>query len=126
MRRPTQPVNWKANGAPAVPPCRIRGQFRRLVTATRRMAAVLLVSVGWTGTALAQSSSASFQIPRQSIEGGAGRATSATYTLNGTIGQPDAGAPMTSATFAVRGGFHRAAPAAPLPDPLFSDGFEAP
>jgi hypothetical protein len=76
--------------------------------------------------ALAQSGSASYQIPRQSIDGGAGRATSAAYTLHGTIAQPDAGATMTSASYTLRGGFHRAAPAAPLPDPLFSDGFEAP
>ena len=76
--------------------------------------------------ALAQSASASYQIPRQSIDGGAGRATSAAYTLHGTIGQPDAGAIKTSASYTLRGGFHRAAPAAPLPDPLFSDGFEAP
>lgn len=76
--------------------------------------------------ALAQSASASYQVPRQSIDGGAGRATSASYTLNGTIGQPDAGAIKTSASYTLRGGFHRAAPDAPLPDPLFSNGFEAP
>jgi hypothetical protein len=76
--------------------------------------------------ALAQSGSASYQIPRQSIDGGAGRATSAAYRLHGTIAQLDAGATMTSASYTLRGGFHRAAPAAPLPDPLFSDGFEAP
>jgi hypothetical protein len=76
--------------------------------------------------ALAQSASASYQVPRQSIDAGAGRATSASYTLNGTIGQPDAGAIKTSASYTLRGGFHRAAPAAPLPDPLFSNGFEAP
>jgi hypothetical protein len=76
--------------------------------------------------ALTQSASASYQIPRQSIDGGAGRATSATYTLDGTIGQPDAGAIKTSTRYTLRGGFHRAAPAAPLPDPLFSNGFEAP
>lgn len=76
--------------------------------------------------AFAQSGSASYQIPRQSIDGGAGRATSATYTLHGTIGQPDASPALTSASYTVRGGFHLAAPAAPLPDPLFSNGFEAP
>jgi hypothetical protein len=76
--------------------------------------------------ALAQSASASYQVPRQSIDAGAGRATSASYTLNGTIGQPDAGATKTSASYTLRGGFHRAAPDAPLPDPLFSNGFEAP
>lgn len=77
-------------------------------------------------TTQAQSSSASYQIPRQSIDGGGGRASSASYTLDGTIGQPDVGATMSSASYTVRGGFHLAAPTAPLPDPLFSNGFESP
>ena len=76
--------------------------------------------------ALAQSSSASFQVPRQSIDAGAGRATSASYTLEGSIGQPDAGSTVTSASYSLRGGFHLVAPAVPLPDPLFSNDFEAP
>lgn len=87
--------------------------------------AVLSAAVAWSASALAQAASASYQIPRQSIDGGAGRATSAAYTLHGTIGQPDAGA-TTSESYTLRGGFHLAAPAALLPDPLFSDGFEAP
>jgi hypothetical protein len=76
--------------------------------------------------ALAQSSSASFQVPRQSIDGGAQRATSATYAVVGTLGQPDAGSPAASASYTLNGGFHRAAPNGPLPDPLFANGFEAP
>lgn len=99
--------------------------------ASRSRTGLAIVAVATTAQLLpwavfAQSGSASYQIPRQSIDGGAGRATSASYTLNGTIGQPDAGATMTSASYTLRGGFHLAAPAAPLPDPLFSDGFEAP
>ena len=78
------------------------------------------------GVTLGQSSSASYQIPRQSIDGGAGRSASAGYTVNGTIGQADTGPAMTSASYSLRGGFHLAAPALPLPDPLFSNGFEAP
>lgn len=85
-----------------------------------------LVAALASGLALAQSSSASYQIPRQSIDGGGGRATSASYTLHGTIGQPDAGPTMTSASYTLRGGFHLAGASAPLPDALFSDGFEAP
>lgn len=86
-------------------------------------AAVLLLSAPLL--APAQSASASYRIPRQSIDGGAQRASSASYSLNGTIGQPDAGPAMTSASYSLRGGFHLAASAA-LPDPLFSNGFEAP
>jgi hypothetical protein len=73
-----------------------------------------------------QSSSASYAIPRQSIDAGGGRATSPSYVLHGTTGQPDAGTPLTSASFTLRGGFHLAAAGAPLPDPLFADGFEPP
>ncbi len=74
----------------------------------------------------AAQSSASYQIPRQSIDGGAARATSASYTLDGAIGQPDAGATSTSASYTLSWGFHRAVPAAPLPDSLFANGFESP
>lgn len=72
---------------------------------------------------LAQSSSASYQIPRQSIDAGGGRTTSATYSLHGTLGQADAGAPMTSMSYQLRGGFHKATPGTE-PIVLFRDGFE--
>jgi hypothetical protein len=87
---------------------------------------VALALAGLSNIALAQSSSASYQIPRQTIDGGAQRSTSASYTLDATIGQPDAGPVMTSGSYELRGGFHRAAATGPLPDPLFSDGFEQP
>jgi hypothetical protein len=85
-------------------------------------AVLLLLSVPLL--AMAQSSSASYEVPRQSVDGGAGHAVTASYALVGTIGQTDAGAVMSSASYALRGGFHRAGPAAPLPDALFADGFE--
>jgi hypothetical protein len=87
------------------------------------VAGVLALTV-MVGAALAQSSSATFNVPRQSIDGGAQRAASASYSLNGTVGQPDAGAAMSSATFSVRGGFHLAAATGPLPDSIFANGFE--
>jgi hypothetical protein len=93
----------------------------------RRLVGLLLALVGAAafGVALAQSSSATYSVPRQSIDGGAQRASSASYSLNGTVGQPDAGPAMSGATFSVRGGFHRAATASgPLPDPIFANGFE--
>lgn len=74
----------------------------------------------------AQAPSASDPIPRQSIDGGAARSASASYALHATIGQPDAGATTTSASYSVRGGFHVFAASAPPPDPLFANGFEAP
>jgi hypothetical protein len=70
--------------------------------------------------ALAQSS-ASYQIPRHSIDGGASLSSSASFALSNSIGQPDAGR-ASSASFALSGGFQRAAgnPA----DDLFRNGFE--
>jgi hypothetical protein len=102
------------------------GQDLRSLRPTLRAFAVALALCGLSGAALAQSSSASYQIPRQTIDGGAQRSTSATYTLDVTIGQPDAGPVMTSGSYELRGGFHRPAATGPLPDPLFSDGFEPP
>jgi hypothetical protein len=90
---------------------------------------VAVVFCAWAmlpALALAQSSSASYQLPRQSIDAGAGRSGSTSYTLEGSIGQPDAGPSMSSASFRLNGGFQLAAPDAPLPDPLFANGFELP
>jgi hypothetical protein len=109
--------------------CRlVRGAARRLRTGRLGVALGLLAGAGLLVPllVLAQSSSASHEIPRQSIDGGAGRASGGGYILHGTIGQPDAGPTMSSASYTLRGGFHRAAPGAPLPDPLFADGFETP
>ncbi len=74
------------------------------------------------GHAWAQSS-ASYQIPRQSVDAGAGVSSSASYQLRGTVGQPDAGTAV-SASYVLTGGFHTAASATPQPDPVFADGFE--
>jgi hypothetical protein len=84
----------------------------------------LMLTMG-PALALAQAASATYQIPRQSIDGGAGRPTSALFTLETTIGQPDAGAAKTSASFSLRGGFQRVATAEAPPEVLFADGFEA-
>ena len=86
------------------------------------VALVAMITVCGVRIAFAQSSSATYTIPRQSIDGGAQRATSATYRLDGTVGQPDAGPAMSSATFSVHGGFHRAA-SGPS-DLIFANGFE--
>ena len=96
------------------------------ITPAQRVRAALGLACLLPLAVLAQSSSASFQVPRQSIDGGAQRATSATYAVVGTLGQPDAGSPVASASYTLNGGFHRAAPAGALPDALFANGFEAP
>lgn len=87
------------------------------------LALLTLIAVG-CNTAFSQSSSASFEVPRQSIDAGATRSSSASYALDATIGQPDASPLMSSASYELRAGFHRLAMNAQLPDPLFANGFE--
>ena len=72
--------------------------------------------------ALAQSS-ASFQIPRQSIDGGASHSSSASYGLVSSIGQPDA-ARASSASFELNGGFLKPVTSGNQPENLFRNGFE--
>lgn len=47
----------------------------------------------------------SYSINWYKISGGGGTSTSATYTVSGTIGQHDAGGPMTGGTYSLTGGF---------------------
>ena len=46
-----------------------------------------------------------FTLERYTIAGGGGASTGGVYAVNGTIGQPDAGAPMTNGQYSVTGGF---------------------
>lgn len=49
---------------------------------------------------------AQFKIDWHSIDGGGGTSSGGSFSLNGTIGQPDASAqPMTGGTFSITGGF---------------------
>ena len=91
---------------------------------TMLAAMIVLAAALWSTLAPAQSSSASYLLPRQSIDGGKARAGSASYAVEGTIGQPDAASSMTSASYELRGGFHLAAASGQLPEPLFANGFE--
>jgi hypothetical protein len=47
----------------------------------------------------------SFTIDWFTIDGGGGTSTGGVYSVNGTIGQPDAGGPMTNGQYSVPGGF---------------------
>lgn len=46
-----------------------------------------------------------YSIEWHTIDGGGGTSTGGVYSVSGTIGQPDAGGPMTNGTYAVTGGF---------------------
>lgn len=59
-------------------------------------AAVWFASTGWAQT---------YAITSATIDGGGGTSTGGVYSVSGTIGQPDAGGPMTNGAYAVTGGF---------------------
>jgi len=48
---------------------------------------------------------AQLSIDRHTIDGGGGTSSGGLYSVVGTIGQPDAGGPMTNGQFSVTGGF---------------------
>jgi hypothetical protein len=62
--------------------------------------AVALASMAWN-TAIAQT----YSIDWYKIAGGGGTSTGAQYSVSGTIGQHDAGGPMTGGNFSLVGGF---------------------
>ncbi len=63
-------------------------------------------------------------VTSSTVDAGGGRSAGPTFTVTGTIGQPDANAgTLQSQTFSVRGGFWARSPDA-ADDALFSDGFE--
>lgn len=49
--------------------------------------------------------SQSYAIDWHTIDGGGGTSTGGVYAVSGTIGQPDAGGPMTNGQYSVTGGF---------------------
>lgn len=60
-------------------------------------------------------------LTRESIDSGAARMSAASFTLSGTLGQPDA-TTASSASHTLTGGFHRRQAAAP--EGVFANGFE--
>jgi hypothetical protein len=61
----------------------------------------LAIAFALTGSASAQS----YSIDWYTIDGGGGTSTGGVYSVSGTIGQPDAGGPMTGGNFSLTGGF---------------------
>ena len=49
--------------------------------------------------------SQTFAIAWHTVDGGGGTSTGGAYSVSGTIGQPDAGRPMTNGQYSVTGGF---------------------
>mgnify|MGYP002783739173 FL=1 len=46
-----------------------------------------------------------FEIPWYTIDGGGGTSAGGTFSVSGTIGQPDAGTALSGGTFTITGGF---------------------
>ena|SRR5579859_1072542 len=63
--------------------------------------ASVIISLLLTASSLAQS----YTITWYKISGGGGASSGGQYTLNGTIGQHDAGGPMTGNVYSLTGGF---------------------
>ena len=62
---------------------------------------LFVLACALTRTALAQS----FSLDWFTIDGGGGTSTGGVYAVSGTIGQPDAGMPLTNGPYALTGGF---------------------
>ncbi len=63
--------------------------------------ALLLLGFGFPFSAFSQS----YSIDWFTIDGGGGTSTGGVYAVSGTIGQPDAGGPMTNGQYSLLGGF---------------------
>ena len=57
--------------------------------------------IAWNAAAQSQS----YSIDWYKIAGGGGTSTGGTYQASGTLGQPDAGGPMTGGSFSLTGGY---------------------
>jgi hypothetical protein len=65
-----------------------------------------LTTVATLGVSLlAVQAQTNYSIDWHTIDGGGGTSTGGVYTVSGTIGQPDAGGPMTNGQYSVIGGF---------------------
>ncbi len=62
---------------------------------------VLFVSIAGVASGSAQS----FNLDWRTVDGGGGVSSGDGFTVRGTIGQPDAGGPMTAGPYSVTGGF---------------------
>jgi hypothetical protein len=81
-----------------------QGMKRRIVTWSRpfktRQICFCFLLCTFCGAAWGQ-----LAIDWYTVNGGGGLSTGGVYTVSGTIGQPDAGAPMTNGQYSVTGGF---------------------
>ncbi len=82
---------------------------------------VLIVLIILNATAYAQTGG-NFKITKSTIDGG-GTSNGGSFIVSGTVGQADATNELSGGNFKLTGGFW-AQETVPLPDGMFSDGFE--
>jgi hypothetical protein len=80
---------------------KVKGLPMKKLTLSFLSAAVFLVT---TLVASAQSGGP-YDLSWYTIDGGGGTSSGGSYTLSGTIGQPDAGGPMVGGSYSLTGGF---------------------
>ena len=85
--------------------------------AQRRAVWTALLALAVFGSAQA------LEIRSYTIDGGGGQSDSVRYSLQGTLGQPDA-RPSVSARYSLDGGFWPKPETSPMGDPVFANGFE--
>ena len=68
-------------------------------------AKLLLCSILLQATSCLPASAQQYTIDWYKVAGGGGTSTGGVYAVSGTIGQPDAGAPMTGGSYSLTGGF---------------------
>jgi hypothetical protein len=66
---------------------------------------LLFVAICFLVPAFCFSAAAQYAIPWHTMDGGGGTSTGGVYRVTGTIGQSDAGGPLTNGQFSVTGGF---------------------
>jgi hypothetical protein len=91
-------------------------EFNALPTGSRRHSRLETCATGWWPSRLVLAlgflcsllclpAFAQYAIDWHTMDGGGGTSTGAVYSVSGTIGQPDAGGPMTGGNFSLTGGF---------------------
>ena len=73
---------------------------------------------------IANLSFAQYEITKHTINNGGGKMTGGNYEMNSSIGQVDASNPQTGGNYSLNGGFWHKTDNTPLPELIFTNGFE--
>lgn len=82
---------------------------------------LLICTLAAAGTAMA---GGRFSVDSHTVDGGGSHSQGSRFSVEGTIGQPDAGPAHDGARFSVTGGFWQPQATPPVSNVIFSNGFE--